>query len=342
MKSMNHWYVRPPMPHTQSWLNGCLFLLLLQWYQIYIYISKWICYPGGTVPELWQRASQTTVLHWWPPATIQHDSIPGCTAVQSAGRRRKGVDGRWGKPTRASRHLDQNAHNMVKKKKTSEVMCLHLTTYLTVPVTFETKKPFQSNKKSCFLTGISLWERTRTAAKMLWVERGAEPRLLPPKPHLATPRNRMSCGMVRIFGSLALFTAAGPAPVSFLYITRQLDIPLSSLPDGVCPSVINPLETYLTSEPPETITFDDPSLEVNLLLRVLHSISRYWFYLYDVSLFPEELQPGTGCETAYKLYSINELEMLSGHETIKCDQPKKPLCPATLCVEGCSELGLPR
>ncbi|KAG7480354.1 E3 ubiquitin-protein ligase TRIP12 isoform X1 [Solea senegalensis] len=51
--------------------------------------------------------------------------------------------------------------------------------------------------------------------------------------------------------------------------------------DGVCPSVINPLETYLTSEPPETITFDDPSLEVNLLLRVLHSISRYMFYLYD-------------------------------------------------------------
>lgn len=51
--------------------------------------------------------------------------------------------------------------------------------------------------------------------------------------------------------------------------------------DGVCPSVINPLDNYLTSEPPETITFDDPSLEVILLLRVLHSISRYWFYLYD-------------------------------------------------------------
>lgn len=57
-----------------------------------------------------------------------------------------------------------------------------------------------------------------------------------------------------------------------------------SLPDGVCPSVISPLETYLTSEPPETITFDDPSLEVNLLLRVLHSISRYWFYLYEVRI----------------------------------------------------------
>ncbi|KAG7278967.1 hypothetical protein CRUP_036618 [Coryphaenoides rupestris] len=37
--------------------------------------------------------------------------------------------------------------------------------------------------------------------------------------------------------------------------------------DGVCPSVANPLETYLISEPPENITFDDPSLEVNLLLR---------------------------------------------------------------------------
>lgn len=56
--------------------------------------------------------------------------------------------------------------------------------------------------------------------------------------------------------------------------------------DGVCPGVVNPLETYLSSETPETITFEDPSLEVNLLLRVLHSISRYWFYLYDVSPAP--------------------------------------------------------
>ncbi|XP_030600494.1 E3 ubiquitin-protein ligase TRIP12 isoform X2 [Archocentrus centrarchus] len=57
--------------------------------------------------------------------------------------------------------------------------------------------------------------------------------------------------------------------------------------DGVCPGVISPLETYLTSEPPETITFDDPSLEVILLLRVLHSISRYWFYLYDNAVCKE-------------------------------------------------------
>uniref|UniRef100_A0A667Y5V7 E3 ubiquitin-protein ligase n=1 Tax=Myripristis murdjan TaxID=586833 RepID=A0A667Y5V7_9TELE len=57
--------------------------------------------------------------------------------------------------------------------------------------------------------------------------------------------------------------------------------------DGVCPSITNPLESYLISEPPETITFDDPSLEVNLLLRVLHSISRYWFYLYDNAVCKE-------------------------------------------------------
>ncbi|XP_061684230.1 E3 ubiquitin-protein ligase TRIP12 isoform X1 [Syngnathoides biaculeatus] len=57
--------------------------------------------------------------------------------------------------------------------------------------------------------------------------------------------------------------------------------------DGVCPTVINPLETYLTSDPPESITFDDPSLDVNLLLRVLHSISRYWFYLYENALCKE-------------------------------------------------------
>uniref|UniRef100_A0A8C9S1I7 E3 ubiquitin-protein ligase n=1 Tax=Scleropages formosus TaxID=113540 RepID=A0A8C9S1I7_SCLFO len=49
--------------------------------------------------------------------------------------------------------------------------------------------------------------------------------------------------------------------------------------DELC--VTNPLEAYLISEPPEGITFEDPSLDVILLLRVLHSISRYWFYLYD-------------------------------------------------------------
>uniref|UniRef100_A0A670JZU7 E3 ubiquitin-protein ligase n=1 Tax=Podarcis muralis TaxID=64176 RepID=A0A670JZU7_PODMU len=51
--------------------------------------------------------------------------------------------------------------------------------------------------------------------------------------------------------------------------------------DGVCPLVSNPLEVYLISSPPENITFEDPSLDVVILLRVLHAISRYWYYLYD-------------------------------------------------------------
>uniref|UniRef100_A0A7N5JTK9 E3 ubiquitin-protein ligase n=1 Tax=Ailuropoda melanoleuca TaxID=9646 RepID=A0A7N5JTK9_AILME len=59
--------------------------------------------------------------------------------------------------------------------------------------------------------------------------------------------------------------------------------------DGVCPSVSNPLEVYLISTPPENITFEDPSLDVILLLRVLHAISRYWYYLYDRTVNREEL-----------------------------------------------------
>ncbi|KAK1209560.1 TRIPC ligase, partial [Pygoscelis papua] len=57
--------------------------------------------------------------------------------------------------------------------------------------------------------------------------------------------------------------------------------------DGVCPSVLNPLEVYLISIPPENITFEDPSLDVILLLRVLHAISRYWYYLYDNAICKE-------------------------------------------------------
>ncbi|XP_016329913.1 E3 ubiquitin-protein ligase TRIP12 isoform X3 [Sinocyclocheilus anshuiensis] len=62
--------------------------------------------------------------------------------------------------------------------------------------------------------------------------------------------------------------------------------------EGVCPSVTNPLESYLISDPPEGITFDDPSMEVILLLRVLHSISRYWFYLYDNAACKEIIPTG--------------------------------------------------
>ncbi|XP_075057744.1 E3 ubiquitin-protein ligase TRIP12 isoform X6 [Mixophyes fleayi] len=57
--------------------------------------------------------------------------------------------------------------------------------------------------------------------------------------------------------------------------------------DGACPKISNPLENYLISSPPENITFDDPSLDVVILLRVLHAISRYWFYLYDNAVCKE-------------------------------------------------------
>ncbi|XP_069831692.1 E3 ubiquitin-protein ligase TRIP12 isoform X3 [Dendropsophus ebraccatus] len=57
--------------------------------------------------------------------------------------------------------------------------------------------------------------------------------------------------------------------------------------DGVCPRIANPLDNYLISTPPENITFDDPSLDVVILLRVLHAISRYWFYLFDNAVCKE-------------------------------------------------------
>ncbi|XP_044144998.1 E3 ubiquitin-protein ligase TRIP12 isoform X7 [Bufo gargarizans] len=57
--------------------------------------------------------------------------------------------------------------------------------------------------------------------------------------------------------------------------------------DGVCPRTANPLDNYLISTPPENITFDDPSLDVVILLRVLHAISRYWYYLFDNAVCKE-------------------------------------------------------
>lgn len=36
---------------------------------------------GCAVLELWKCSSQTTVLHWRPPAPVQHDSLSGCEAI---------------------------------------------------------------------------------------------------------------------------------------------------------------------------------------------------------------------------------------------------------------------
>ncbi|XDV29522.1 hypothetical protein PO909_032636 [Leuciscus waleckii] len=62
--------------------------------------------------------------------------------------------------------------------------------------------------------------------------------------------------------------------------------------EGVCPSVTNALESYLICGAPEGITFDDPSMEVILLLRVFHSISRYWFFLYNNAACKEIIPTG--------------------------------------------------
>ena len=61
----------------------------------------------------------------------------------------------------------------------------------------------------------------------------------------------------------------------------------------MCPSVANPLEVYLIPTPPESITFEDPSWDVTLLLRVLHAISQYWYHLY-VNAMCKEVIPASG------------------------------------------------
>lgn len=87
--------------------------------------------------------------------------------------------------------------------------------------------------------------------------------------------------------------------LEFVYIQTEF---LCVFSEGVCPSVTNALESYLICGPPEGITFDDPSMEVILLLRVLHSISRYWFYLYNVSTSVFE---NTSISTKAQSYSNN-------------------------------------
>lgn len=125
------------------------------------------------------------------------------------------------------------------------------------------------------------------AVKTLLEGRGVVHRRLPLKPPLEMPRNRMNCGMV---GSYCVHLCTDNLQKLYMSLIRNFTgIHLYSgygvcvFSEGVCPSVTNLLESYLISDPPEGITFDDPSMEVILLLRVLHSISRYWFYLYDVS-----------------------------------------------------------
>lgn len=44
----------------------------------------------------------------------------------------------------------------------------------------------------------------------------------------------------------------------------------------------SPIVPFLTMRMPEYVTVDDPSLEVLNLLRVVHSLNRYWGFLYHL------------------------------------------------------------
>jgi hypothetical protein len=50
--------------------------------------------------------------------------------------------------------------------------------------------------------------------------------------------------------------------------------------EGVVPPLQSPLQPFLSSQLPDTVSIQDASLEVLCLLRVLHALNRYWGTLY--------------------------------------------------------------
>jgi hypothetical protein len=50
--------------------------------------------------------------------------------------------------------------------------------------------------------------------------------------------------------------------------------------EGVVPLLQSPLQPFLSSQLPDTVSIQDASLEVLCLLRVLHALNRYWGTLY--------------------------------------------------------------
>ncbi|XP_035207810.1 E3 ubiquitin-protein ligase TRIP12-like isoform X3 [Stegodyphus dumicola] len=53
--------------------------------------------------------------------------------------------------------------------------------------------------------------------------------------------------------------------------------------DGAVPEVVSPLSLYLIPNLPDSITVQDPSLEVICLLRVIHTLSSHWGALYQMN-----------------------------------------------------------
>ena len=52
--------------------------------------------------------------------------------------------------------------------------------------------------------------------------------------------------------------------------------------DGVTPTCLSALESFLIPTLPASVTVRDPALQVVALLRVLHALNRYWYFLYEV------------------------------------------------------------
>ena len=46
---------------------------------------------------------------------------------------------------------------------------------------------------------------------------------------------------------------------------------------------LSALESFLIPTLPASVTVRDPALQVVALLRVLHALNRYWYFLYEVS-----------------------------------------------------------
>lgn len=52
--------------------------------------------------------------------------------------------------------------------------------------------------------------------------------------------------------------------------------------EGLCPQLTSALEPYLVSSLPG-ITVADPSMEVIVLLRILHALNKYWYTMYETT-----------------------------------------------------------
>ena len=70
----------------------------------------------------------------------------------------------------------------------------------------------------------------------------------------------------------------------FLYGLHGHSVCDLCISEGVTPTCLSALESFLVPTLPASVTVRDPALQVIALLRVLHALDRYWFCLYEVSV----------------------------------------------------------